>query len=253
MDSTKRAIKFQLNEGKVSILTFWIVIIIVDMFAVLMSRIADVSIGLSEISIGINNNGYGQGLSILSLMAINFIPIIIYYITYSFELYYKNFPISLSFSVTRKDFFKSMTINNILVAFIASIIQSLLMKIDPILVRTIGKEPYYEFGLFNTQTDSILFIMISIFIISIVFIAIWNLIALLFYKFGPKLWIVLGVIFALIPPIQRRVLRGYLIFPVDWLNVRIDILQFTIFLIITILLYVAIYFITINTNIKNKA
>lgn len=252
MESTKRAIKFQLNESKTSILVFWIVILIVDIFALLMSRITDISIGLNDISIGINNDGYGQGLSILSLMAINFIPIIIYYITYSFELYYKNFPISLSFSVTRKDFFKSMMINNILVASIASIMQSLLMKIDPILVRFIGKEPYYEFGVFNTQTDNILYIMITIFTISILFIAIWNLIAALNYKFGPKFWIALGGL-SILTGIFLNFNFFDVIFPGNWLNARIDILQFSKLSIITILLYIIIYFITINTNIKNKA
>lgn len=252
MESTKRAIKFQLNESKISILVFWLVILIVDIFALLMSRITDISIGLNDISIGINNDGYGQGLSILSLMAINFIPIIIYYITYSFELYYKNFPISLSFSVTRKDFFKSMMINNILVAFIASIMQSLLMKIDPILVRFIGKEPYYEFGVFNTQTDNILYIMITIFTISILFIAIWNLIAALNYKFGPKFWIALGGL-SILTGIFLNFNFFDVIFPGNWLNARIDILQFSKLSIITILLYIIIYFITINTNIKNKA
>ena len=177
MESTKRAIKFQLNESKVSILTFWIVIIIVDIFAVLMSRIADINIGLNDISIGINIDGYGQGLSVMSLMALNFIPILIYLAAHGYEIYYKNFPIALSFSVTRKDFFKSMIINNILIAFVASIIQSFLMKVDPIIVEAIGKKPFYEFGLFNTQSDNILFIMVSIFIITTVFIAIWNLIS----------------------------------------------------------------------------
>lgn len=246
MESTKRAIKFQLNESKRSMIVFWLVILIVDILSVVMSQISD-------ISIGINMDGYGQGINLLSLMALNFIPIIIYFITHSYELYYKNFPISLSLSVTRKDFFKSMIINNVFIACIASIIQSILMKIDPLLVRVIGKEPYYEFGLFNSQTDSILFIMISIFTVSILFIGIWSLVAVLNYKFGAKLWGILGIISVLIPPIQRRVLRGYVIFPSNWLSVRIDALQFTRLLIITTLLYIVIYFVTINNNIKSKS
>lgn len=243
MESTKRAIKFQLNESKISITKFWAVILIVDIFAFLSTKYTNVSIGISQ----------GGGGQLFSLLGLNILPIIVYLITYNYELYYKSFPISLSFSTTRKDFFKSMILKNVLVAFIFAIIQSILIKIDPILVKFIGKEPMYDFKAFNIQTDNVIFIMIYFFIAFLIFSTIWNLIAGLNYKFGPKMWGVLGVISVLIPPIQRRILRGYLIFPGDWLNVRIDILQFTIFSIITILFYIAIYFVTTNTGIKNKA
>ncbi len=251
MESTKRAIKFQLNESKVSLSIFWLIIIIVDIFSIIMSQIADINIGLSDISVGINVDGYGQGLSLMSLMALNFIPIIIYLITRGYELYYKNFPIALSFSVTRKDFFKSMIINNILIAFVASIIQSFLMKADPIIVEAIGKKPFYEFGLFNTQSDNILFIMITIFIIATLFIAIWNLIAALNYRFGPKFWIVLGIIVLLLQIVFSFNLVSDILSLIS--SLRIDILQFIVLLVISISFYTATYFVTINTDIKNKA
>lgn len=245
MESTKRAIKFQLNESKVTILVFAAVILIINIFWIVFPQIFG-------FPIGINMDGYGVDINVLSLMALNFIPIICHYIVHNYVLYYKNFPISLSFSVTRKDFFKSMMINNIIIAFLVSTIQSILMKIDPLLVSFIGKEPYYEFGLFNSQTDNILFIIISIFTISILFIAIWNLIAALNYKFGPKFWGVLGMIFLLIPPNSRNIIRGLMFLEDYWMNVRVDSLQFTKLSVISILLYILIYFIIINTNIKNK-
>lgn len=243
MESTKRALKFQFNESKGSISKFWAVILIVDIFALYMTKYTNVSIGISQ----------GGGGQLFSLFGMNILPIIIYLMVYNYELYYKNFPIALSFSVIRKDFFKSMIVNNVVVAFIFAVIQSILIKIDPILVQFIGREPIYDFKVFNIQTDSLVFIIVYLFIAFLLLSTIWNLIAILNYKFGARLWIVLGVISVLIPPIQRRYIRNNLLFPADLLNVRIDLLQFTIFSIIIILLYIAIYFITINTNIKNKA
>lgn len=253
MEATKRAIKFQLNESKKSLITFWSVIIIIDILSIGLSRISNISIGLTNISIGINSDGYGQGMNIVSLMALNFIPILIYHASHAYELYYKNFPISLSFSVTRKDFFKSMIANNILVITMASIIQSILMTIDPIIVKLIGKEPFYEFGVFNTQTDNILYVMVSMFIIFTLFVAFWNLIAAFNYRFGPKFWIFLGITTFLTEIIFNFNLINDFLFPEGLASIRIDILQFTRLSIISIIIYIVVYFVTINTNVKNKA
>ena len=150
MESTKRAIKFQLNESKISILVFWLVILIVDISALFATKYTGVKIGISQ----------GGMDNVFSLLGLNILPIIIYLITHNYELYYKNFPISLSFSTTRKDFFKAMIVNNICVAFVMATIQSILMKIDPILVNFAGKEPIYDFKAFNIETDSVIYIMI---------------------------------------------------------------------------------------------
>ena len=253
MEATKRAIKFQLNESKKSILTFWSIIIVIDLLSIGLARISDISIGLTNISIGINADGYGQGINIVSLMALNFIPILIYHASHAYEIYYKNLPISLSFSVTRKDFFKSMLANNLLVITIASIIQSILMKIDPIIVSLVGKKPFYEFGVFNTQTDNILYIMVSIFIIFTLFVAFWNFIAAFNYRFGPKFWIALGITTFITKIIFNFDLINDLLFPKGMASVRIDLFQFTKLSIISIIIYIIVYFVTINTNVKSKS
>ncbi len=241
MESSLRAIKFQLDESKVSILKFWAVVIIVDIFAIFINKYTGVRIGIM---------GGGTG-SAISILGVNILPIVVYLITYSYELYYKRLPICLSFSTVRKDFFKSIILNNILIALIFAVIQSILMKIDPIFTKFAGLIPLYDLEILNIQTDSIIFIMTYFFIAFLLFITIWNLIAALNYKFGPKLWIGLLILSMGSSLIQKMSLFD-LILPGNWLNIRLDSLQFTIFSTITILLYIGIYFVTMNTNIKNK-
>lgn len=243
MESTKRALKFQFNESKFSIFKFWVVILIVDLFAVFMTKYTSVSIGINE----------GGGGQLFSLFGMNILPIIIYLMVYNYELYYKNFSIALSFSVIRKEFFISMIANNVIVAFVFAVIQSILMKVDPMLVRFVGRTPIYDFKAFNIQTDSVIFIILYLFIAFMLYITIWNLIAVLNYKFGARLWIALVVITLLPQSIIKTNLVSDFILPGDWLNVRIAPLQFIVFSIITILIYTVIYFIIQNTNIQNKA
>lgn len=246
MESTKRAIKFQLNESKVSILKFWAVIFIVDLFAVFITKYTNVTMGINQV------NGDYSTFPSFSLLGLNILPIIVYLIVYNYELYYKNFPISLSFSMIRKDFFRSMIVNNVFVVFILAVIQSILMKMDPILVGFVGKVPTYDFTTFNTQTDSIIFLIMYFFIALLLFSTVWNLVAALNYRFGARLWIGLLVLSMITSSVLKMNLFD-LILPGDWLNIRIDTLQSTMMLAITILIYIGIYFVTINTDIKNKA
>lgn len=237
----ERAIKFQLNESKISLLKFWAIIFIVDIFALFVTKYTSVSIGITQVG---NGNEF-------SLLGFNILPIIVYIIVYNYELYYKQFPIALSFSVIRKDFFKSMILKSIVVTFIFAVIQSILMKLDPILVKFIGKEPIYDFKVFNIGTDGVIFMIVYFFIALLLFSTIWNLIAAINYKFGAKIWIVFAAVSILGGTILNLNLFD-LIFPGDWLNVRIDPLQFSLFSIIIIILYIGIYLITTNTNIKHK-
>lgn len=243
MESTKRALKFGLNESKRSILIFWMVVFIVNTFALFITKYTDATMGISQ----------GGKLDSYSLLGFNILPIVIYLMTYNYESYYKNFPIALSFSMIRKDFFKSMVFNNILVALLFGFIQASLMKIDPILVKFAGEKPIYDFKIFNIQTDSLLYIMIYFFIAFLLFSSIWNLIALLNYKIGARFWIGLVALTILSQAILKVDIISNLVLPGEWLNVRIDALKFTVFSAATILIYGIIYLIIISTNIKNKA
>ena len=82
----ERAIKFQLNESKISILRFWAIILIVDIFGLFVTKYTSVSIGITQVG---NGNEF-------SLLGFNILTIIVYIIVYNYELYYKQFPIALS-------------------------------------------------------------------------------------------------------------------------------------------------------------
>lgn len=243
MDSTKRAIKYQYKESKNGILKFWLVMIAVIIFGFFMNKYTDVKVGV---------NGFEEIMNgSLSIMMVNFLPIIIYLSVYSYEMYYKQFPLALAFSITRKDFYKSMVINNIGIAFIFALIQSVLLKIDPMLVKAAGRRPIYDVKVFSLEYDSLIFIVVSLFIAFITFMTLWNLIAVLNYKLGPILWIGIGVI-----SFVTTLFMGFnifdLIFPGKWLNARLDLQQSFIMLGINLVMYIIIYFTLINTNIKRS-
>lgn len=246
MEATKRAIRFQFNEIKRSILIFLFVVLIVDIFSIIMSQISD-------ISIGINIDGFTDESNMISLMALNILPIIVYLIVFNYESYYKSFPLALNFSMIRKDFFKSMVLNNIILVSVLAVIQAILMKIDPIIVKFIGKDPVYDFKAFNIQTDSLIFIIMYFFIAFLLLQTIWNLIAALNYKFGSKMWIALGIITFISINLFKTNILSELLLPGNWLNMRLDIGRLLIASIIVLLVYIGIYFISINTDVKNKA
>lgn len=242
MKGTKRAIRYQLKESKQSIIKFWLIMIIVIIFQILMNKYTRMRMGVS----------FEENMSVsLSIMIANFIAIVVYFIVYSYEMYYKQFPLALNFSVTRKDFFKSMVINNMVFSFIFAVIQSVLLKLDPLIVKATGSTPIYDLKVFNLEFDSLIFLIISLFLAFITFITLWNLMAALNYKLGPILWIGIGVISFI-----STLFIGFnifdLIFPGKWLNSRLDIIQFIIILGINFVMYIIIYFTLINTNAKSK-
>ena len=244
MNSTKRAIKYQNYDSRKSIIVFWIVILIVDFFAYLFTIYSN-----TNTRIGIST-GFGPE-SKLSLMGMNIMPILIYLITYNYTMYYESFPITINFSITRKDFFKSLLADSILISFIFAVIQSLLWKVDPIIVKKIGLTPLYDFIMFNTKIDSLIFIIFSLFISFLAFGALWNLIASLNYKFGAKMWLFLLGLSMLVSFSQKYNLLN-LIFPGNWLNRKMDIYQILILGIFILIFYSLSYIITIRTDVKNK-
>lgn len=253
MESTKRAIKFQGIDTKKSILSFWAVILIVDIFF----YIINISIGFSATSIEFSTtlgiSDVSGNIRLLSVIGANIMPILISFIVYNYMMYYDSFPIVISFSVTRKDFFKSLIVDNIFVAFVYATIQGILMIIDPVFVKAIGKIPLYDFVFFNTDTDNILFIVFSLFMMFLTYISIWNLIAALNYKFGAKIWIpFVGI--AYIKSITKvgKTSEFIMHFIKDILNSRIDLYQFLKLGIIIAICYALAYIITIKTNIKHK-
>lgn len=250
MESAKRGIKYQFIESKKFIFGFFGVILLVDLFFYILnasSLLENVGFNVRIwFSIGMTND-IKQ-----SILAINIMPILISLLVYNYEMYYEDFPLSLSFSLTRKDFFLSAITNNVYIALVFATIQGVLMKIDPILVKSLGREVLYDFIYFNTQTDSLLFIIFTLFIIFLTFIAFWNLIASLNYKFGYIIWIIFAVVNILLSMGNINFISNTLNSIGSVFSLRLGITQFiNVFLGIGIF-YILNYLILSRTNIKRK-
>lgn len=183
MESLKRSIRYQLMESKKFLLGFWITVILVDIAFYIINNLVpnNVSIGLSI--------GISEGINSISVVGINLMAILISLLVYNYERNYESFPLSISLSMTRKDYFLSFLTDNILIAFVFATLQGILLKIDPIFVKLVDRTPLYDFTYFNTKTDNVFFIIFILFISFLGFICFWNLIASINYKFGYKMWI----------------------------------------------------------------
>ncbi|SDY80570.1 hypothetical protein SAMN05660462_00934 [Proteiniborus ethanoligenes] len=242
MDSTRRAIRFQNLDSKKSIIVFWLVVLAANIFFYIMNFYSDNM--YAGISNGIN------GIRQLSVAGSNMMSIIVYFIVYSYLMYYESFPIAIGFSVTRKDFFKSLIVNNILVSFIFAIIQGILLKLDPIFVRMIDREPLLDFMLFHTTKDNLIFIIFSLFFFFLVVVSATNLLGALNYRFGYKIWIILGAM--LVFGVTFKMIKSIVFFLNELIIFRINAFQVLILSVVISICYALGYFLTINTNIKNK-
>ena len=239
MKTMKRINKFQRLDSLKSIGVFWLVMLILDIVGYILLR--EYGSSFYGVSSGVN------GVMLKSVVTANIMSILIFFIVYPYEIYYKYFPIALSFSVTRKDFYKSIIIDNLIVAFIFALVQSVLMKLDMHVIRGLGKNPMVDMGIFNVSEDNIMYIIALLFLFFMAFISIINLLSSLNYKFGFKLWIVLGVVLAL-PSIVLGV--PFLSMFNKFVTLRLDVMQLIVLCIINILLYIIGYFVVTYTNIK---
>lgn len=246
MESLKRSMKYQFMESEAFIMKFWGIVLAVDVVFYFLSYI-----GGNSVSIGISVNSLGPGERV-SLLGINLFIILITFIVYSYNRKYESFPLAISFSVTRKDYFLSFLGDNIFIALIFAIIQGILMKVDPFFIKLIGKVPLYDLLYFNTKIDNILFIILTLFIIFFAFIAFWNLIAALNYKFGKKIWIVAFVIFMIISYSNfETVIR--LPEPIENIFTgKIGLVQYMIIFLGIGISYILNYLLVIKTNIKES-
>ena len=148
----------------------------------LFSSNSDGAIGMMH---SIGNTTY------LSVAGSNIMIILMMFVIYTYNKYYEKLPLSLSFSITRKDFIKTLIISNLIITSIYSVVQGVLLKIDPLIIKYLGIRPLHDIGYVNTSTDSLLYIIFSTFLISLIFISICNLLVSLSYKFGAKVWLIL--------------------------------------------------------------
>lgn len=247
MSSLKRAINYQRINFFKALGVFWAVILFIDTASYVSLSM------LGKNFMGLRVSGFesvdGVETWFLSVAASNIMPIIIFLIVYCYEMYYEYFPIAVSFSVTRKDFYLSVIFDNAAAAFALAVIQSILMKMDCFIIGRLGQNPKIDFGIFNSSTDSILFMIISLFVCFMAFTSIMNLLAALNYKFGYKMWIILGplLFLTLISGSPATVHINEQLIKVINGNMK-----YLLLISIAVILQIIAYFITIKTNVKNK-
>lgn len=248
MESLKRTFKFINIESKRSIITFWLVMILLNVISYMLNLKQFFNIAGNNFSFGIHMSD-GQNFGVTSIAGANVIPILIFYIVYSYLLYYEDLPIAIGFSSTRKNFFISLLFSNIIVAFIFSLVQTILLKIDFKLIENLGRKPYVDFIVFNTQDDNIIFISLSIFLISFIFIGFMNIMASANYKFGYKMWIVLAIVFLIIMPRFGFEISDFIY---NLFTKRLNLQQLLVLLVFSIISYGLTYLFIKDVNIKSK-
>lgn len=247
MSSFKRALKFQNIDFKKSVVTFWAVLIFINVGSyVSLYKFSNRFIGI-RVSDSVIMNGAMD--SAISIAGANIIPLLIFFIIYCYETFYEYFPIALSFSTTRKDFYKSAIVYDVTAVALFSLIQGILMKADTHIVKSLGAKPKVDFGIFNSQADSLLYIVFSLFICFMVFVGIMNLLGALNYKVGYKLWIGAAALMALYSMTGLTFLNNLydLLF-----TTRLGAAQLSISLLIITACYTSSYLTISRTNVKNK-
>jgi hypothetical protein len=245
MESLKRSIKYQFMESKSFILGFWSTVLIINVFFYVLNNMSSIDFRIG-FSLGAEVNGA------ISVAGINIMIILISLLVYNFESNYESFPLAISLSMSRKNYFLSFLVDNVFIAFVFAIIQSLLLKIDPFLVKLIGKVPLNDFLYFNVETDNIFFITFTLFILFLLFISFWNFISSLNYKFGYKMWIVLIGLNIVLPILNLDILSQLVESAGNMLEFRFGAFQALTIILTTAVLYILNYFVVMRTNVKKK-
>lgn len=243
MDSLKRIIRYHLNETIKGLAIFLGILLLVD----IVGFVANVYYN-NIWSFGIHEN------TKLSIVAANIMAIFIFFIAYSYSIYYEDFPVAICLSVTRKDYYKSIVLQNLIVSFVIALFQGILFKIEPYAIRSAGIEPIQHFLVLNTETDSLIYMVLIMFIAFLINISFWNLVAGLNYKFGYRLWIAVGALFILFIFMVSPKFFDFLdtVFSSRWIENNLNLFPIIFFGISTIACYVVSYFVTLNTNVKHK-
>lgn len=245
MESLKRSIRYQFMESKSFILGLWGTTLIVNIFFYILNNLDSINF-----NIGLSMGTSAEGITPISVTGINLMIILISLLVYNFERNYESFPLAISLSMTRKEYFVSFLIDNIYIAFVFATIQGVLMKIDPYLVKLVGKVPVYDFLYFNTKTDNVFYIIFILFVVFLGFICFWSLIASLNYKFGYIIWII-AVVFNMGISILNIKIFGNLLKSIgNMFNSRLGTSQFIIIFLGISVSYMLNYIIVKTTNIK---
>ena len=163
MEASKRILKYQFKDGRKSLFKFWLTMIVVNILIFLINNSG-------------SPNGYvgmtfspSMDTTLVSIVGVNLMALLVLCIAYNYESYYKIFPIALSFSTTRRNYSLSLIAKTILMVLVSAIIQAILFKVDSFIVGMTGKEILHDFLIFNSRTDSILYISFAFSIMFLTF------------------------------------------------------------------------------------
>ncbi len=161
----------------------------------------------------------------------------------------------LSLSTTRKNYGLSLIFRSLVLVLVSILIQYILFQLDPIIIRSLGKEPLKEFIMFNTGRDSGIYIVLRLFIVFFGLASIWSLIASLNYRFGYMFWIVFFGFYLLgiSTPKLSRIIMDVWYFVGELFMMRISKLQFIQLGLISLLAQLLSFLNITNTDIRSKS
>lgn len=193
----------------------------------------------------VNQNGK------ISILLAQNISVIIFIMILAYNNFYEYFAISNSMGLTRRNFFKYSMISNILAIGVISLIGSASIKFEPLLIRSLGLNPIYNFYIFNIKTDSLLYIMMISFLILMLSFSIIYFVAGLNYKYGAKIWF-LFISLIIIIFNSENIISLNLIKFANILSSRFTINSYIYILTSTLSLIALTYILVIKTDIKEE-
>lgn len=243
----ERVLRYQLKDTRISILKFWLTMLIVNIFIFFVNKYSPTHTGSGLV--------VHTDIMRVSIVGINLFALGIFLLVQNYENYYKIFPMLLGFSITRKDYALSLIRKAVFISLSAAIIQGLLFLVDPLITTWAGKNILYEYGVFNLRNDNIIYLTFSLFIVFLSFSSLWNLIASLNYRLGYKMWIIGFAIFYsgfFFGPLKEINFRLWKFFG-QIFTTRVDFLQFGKLFLLIVLSQALTYFNNRNLNIRVKA
>jgi hypothetical protein len=196
MEGFKRQLKFLVYDSKRQFIVFWIVVLLFNILGYYINyRTGDGGgFGMVHGQAIELADGSSKVIRYVNVAAGNIIPAMIFLFIYNLMMYGENFTTAVGFSSTRKDFYRAVIANNIIICASMAVIETVLLKLDIVILRLLGISPLTKISYFDTQVVNILFVFFMIFLQALIFCALMNLLAVLTYKFTIKLWLIIGAV-----------------------------------------------------------
>lgn len=166
MENIKKQVKFQFLDTKKPFLIFWGIVILINILSYITNFYFD------SVNIGIHiNNQY-------AVVSSNYVSIGIFLMVVGIIMYTETFNAAMEFGSTRKDYYSGSIIFYASISLAMVIVQTVLLKIEEILVGIAGVSIYQGDG-FNS---------IKLFFTFLLICSAANLFGVIFYKWGYWIW-----------------------------------------------------------------